>query len=120
MLLDKKKKIANYLEAKRSEFSAFDLVLKDYLLGILLVRLKDLGLTRIEIHIDWLDDIKDLGIQAKFNEYLFDIQIDEEELAIGCSKTEPDCDEFFAFDKNTESEFIYNKIQNRIERIKVL
>lgn len=68
--------------------------------------------------LDWFDNIKDLDIQAKYNEYFLDILIDEKELAIGCSKNEPDCDEFFVFDKKSDSEFVYKKIQSRIDQTK--
>ncbi len=114
MLFGKKRKIADYLQEKDVNFSIFDLLLKEYLSGALTLNLKKLGLTKIEIHVDWFDDIKILGIQARYKEFCLDIQVDDEELAIGCSKTEPDCDEFFALDGETGTDFVYNKIKRRI------
>lgn len=117
MLFGKKKKITNYLQARENRFSNFDLILKDYLSGNLIVELKKLGLSKIKIHIDWFDNIKGIGIQAKYKDFFLDIQIDEKELAIGCSKVEPDCDEFFAIDGEFDADFFYGKIQKRIEQI---
>ncbi len=118
MLFGKKKKIANYLEKKDPDFTIFDLILKEYLSGILMLKLKNLGLTKIEIHVDWLENIKMLGIQAKYKDSFLDIQVDEKELAIGCSKDEPDCDEFISFEGNLlNTNFIYEKIRQRINII---
>ncbi len=114
MLFGKKRKIADYLQKKDGNFSIFGLLLKEYLSGALTLNLKKLGLTKIEIHVDWLDEIKILGIQAKYKEFCLDIQIDGKELAIGCSKYEPDCDEFFALDGETNTDFVYDKINQRI------
>ena len=118
MLFGKKKKIANYLKEKDSDLSIFDLLLNEYLSGMLVLNLKKIGLDKIGIHIDWLDNMKTLGIQAKYKEFYLDIQIDEQELAIGCSKDEPDCDEFFAINGETNTELFYKKIQQRIEHEK--
>ena len=117
MLIGKKKKIANYLKEWEDNFSNFDLILKDYLSGNLITELKKIGLSKIEIHIDWFDDIKDIGIQAKHKDYFLDIQIDKKELAIGCSEFEPDCDEFIAIDGESDASYIYCIIQKRIEQI---
>lgn len=117
MLTGKKKKIANYLKERKDDFSNFDLILKDYLSGSLITELKNIGLSKIEIHIDWFDDIKIIGIQAKRKDYFLDIQIDKKELAIGCSKSELDCDEFIAIDGEPDARYIYCMIQKRIEQI---
>ncbi len=117
MLIGKKKKIANYLKERKDNFSNFDLILKDYLSGNLITELKKIGLSKIEIHLDWFDDIKDVGIQAKHKDYFLDIQIDKKELAIGCSKSEPDCDEFISIDGEPDSCYIYSIIQKRIAQI---
>lgn len=117
MLIGKKKKIADYLKEREDHFSNFDLVLKDFLSGNLIAELKKIGLSKIEIHIDWFDDIKDIGIQAKYKDYFFDIQIDQKELAIGCSKSEPDCDEFIALNGEADVRYIYCIIQKRIEQL---
>lgn len=117
MLFGKKKKIASYLEDKKTEPTAFDLVLKDYLSGVLITKLKKIGLTAIEVHIDWYDKIKDLGIQAKYNGFFLDIQIDEQELALGCSNFEPDCDEYITLDGKNSADILYNAIQSRISKI---
>lgn len=117
MLFGKKKKINDYLKERENNFSNFDFILKDYLSGSLITELKKIGLSKIEIHIDWLDVIKNIGIQAKYKNYFLDLQIDETELAIGCSKSEPDCDEFIAIDGQPDASFIYCVIRKRIEHI---
>lgn len=117
MLFGKKKKITNYLQERENRFSTFDLILKDYLSGNIIVELKKIRLSKIKIHIDWFDNFKVIGIQAKYKDFCLDIQIDEKELAIGCSKDEPDCDEFFAIDGEFNSDFIYGKIQNSIKQL---
>lgn len=117
MLFGKKKKISNYLNEREDNFSNFDLILKDYLSGNLIAELKNMGLSKIEIHIDWFDNIKDIGIQAEYKDYFLDIQIDEKELAIGCGKDEPDCNEFIAVNGEPDASFIYHSIQKHIEQI---
>lgn len=117
MLIGKKKKITDYLKEREDNFSNLDLILKDYVSGNLITELKKMGLSKIDIHIDWFDNIKDIGIQAKHKDYFFDIQIDNKELAIGCSKDEPDCDEIIAIDVEPDVHFIYCVIQKCIEQI---
>ena len=117
MLIGKKKKIAKYLKEREDNFSNFDFILNDYLSGNLITELKKIGLSKIEIHIDWFDDIKDIGIQAKHKDYFLDIQIDKEELAIGCSKDEPNCNEFIAISGEPDVNYIYVIIKKCIEQI---
>lgn len=117
MLIGKKKKITNYLKEREDNFSDFDFILKDYLSGNLIAQLKKIGLSEIEIHIDWFDDMKDIGIQAKYKDRFFDIQIDSSELAIGCSESEPDCNEFIPLDGESNASYIYYIIQKRIAQI---
>ncbi len=117
MLIGKKKKISNYIKEREDNFSNFDLILKEYLTGKLITELKNIGLSKIDIHIDWFDDIKNIGIQAKYKDYFMDIQIDKKELAIGCSKSEPDCNEFIAIDGEPDASYIYCIIKKRIDKI---
>ena len=68
MFFTKKKKIQKYLEQKaESDKNAFDFLLCNYLDGTLKTDLELLGITKNEIHIDWLDDIKCIGIQGRYN-----------------------------------------------------
>ena len=76
MFFTKKKKIQKYLEQKaESDKNAFDFLLCNYLDGTLKTDLELLGITKNEIHIDWLDDIKCIGIQGRYKKYFADIQI---------------------------------------------
>ena len=109
MLIGKKKKISNYIKEREDNFSNFDLILKEYLTGKLITELKNIGLSKIDIHIE--------GIQAKYKDYFMDIQIDKKELAIGCSKSEPDCNEFIAIDGEPDASYIYCIIKKRIDKI---
>lgn len=80
-------------------------------------KIKKIGLTKIEIHIDWFGDIKNIAIQAKYKDYFLDIQIDKIELAIGCSEDEPDCTEFINIDDESNTSYIYSIIEKHVEKI---
>ena len=92
MLLGKNKKISKYLLNKQNSKSitAFDSILSDYLCGELKHKLLGYNLKRISFHIDWLNDYKTIGIQAKFADYFFDIQINTTSFSISYDKDEPD------------------------------
>ena len=117
MLFGKKRKIANYLKDKGPNLTLFDLTLKQYLSNDLTEKLKSLGLTSIEIHIDWFDDIKAIAIQAKYRNYFLNVQMDENELELGCDRDEPDCDEAIPLIGITDTDFIYANIRRRIDKI---
>ena len=78
MFNTKKKKIQKYLSNKQNTTSAFDLLLTDYLSGVLKTNLTSLGIIKCEIHIDWLKNIKCINIQGKYNIYYINIHIDTE------------------------------------------
>ena len=91
MFFTKKKKIQKYLEQKaESDKNAFDFLLCNYLNGTLKTDLELLGITKNEIHIDWLDDIKCIGIQGRYNKYFADIQIYPNEFSISFDLDEPE------------------------------
>jgi hypothetical protein len=93
MFTTKKKKIKKYLEKKEeSDYSTFDLLLFDYLDGSLKEYLSYIKIKKIEIHIDWLEDIKCIGIQGRYNEYFLDLQIYPNEFSISFDTDEPDDD----------------------------
>lgn len=58
--------------------------------GQLAAHLSDLGLTKQEYHIDWLDDYKCICIQARFGKLYIDIQIEPNAFTIAMDKDEPD------------------------------
>ena len=91
MFASKKKKIQKYLNQKaESDKNAFDFLLCNYLDGTLKTDLESLGITKNEIHIDWLDDVKCIGIQGRYNKYFVDIQIYPDEFSISFDLDEPD------------------------------
>ena len=116
MLFGKKKKISEYLLVKQKTqiVTAFDDLLLDYLSDTLKDRLVNLEMKHIDIYIDWLPDYKCIGIQGKFKEYYFDIQIEPESFSIAYDKDEPeDVVEYVLTSKN----YFYNKIESEISGI---
>lgn len=115
----KKRSIEKYLDNKQaeSELTIFDFVLCDYLSKKLKSNLKKIGLYNIEIHIDWFNDYKCVGIQACFNhKVMVNIQIYEEEFDLGYSYDESDCDENYSYPKETseDASFIYNIVKKQL------
>jgi len=92
LLFGKKKKIREYLTKKQADnaLTAFDVLLSDYLSGLLKERLQEMGMKKIDIHVDWMPDYKCIGIQGKVCDYYFDLQIDPETFSIAYDKDEPD------------------------------
>ena len=103
MFTTKKKKIQTYLAQKsEKEYCAFDHLLTDYVHGTLKTDLTSVGMRRIEIHIDWLADIKCIGIQAQYEEYLTDIQIYPNKFSVAFDTDEPDNDTVYPFESKKQ------------------
>ena len=116
MFASKKKKIQKYLNQKaESDKNAFDFLLCDYLEGTLKTDLDILGITKNEIHIDWLEDIKCIGIQGRYTEYFADIQIYPNEFSISFDSDEPDNDISYAFESKEQ---LYRVISETIAALK--
>lgn len=93
MFITKKKKIQRYLEQKTvGDKCAFDFLLSDYLEGTLKENLTTMGINKISIHIDWLDNIKCIGIQGRYNQWFLDLQIYQNEFTVSCDLDEADED----------------------------
>lgn len=96
MFQTKKKKIISYLEHKQSVGmpTAFDALLQDYVSGVLKSELEAIGLRKIEIHIDWLDDYKCIAVSGRCQRCLiemqFEMQIEPSEFIIACDEDEPE------------------------------
>lgn len=86
----KKKKIKGYLENVSVPLSAFDELLSDYMSGELKARFLQLGVEKIDIFVDWLDDYRCIGVQGKYRKYYVELQIEENEFSIGFDADEPD------------------------------
>ena len=91
MLMTKKAKIRKHLEAiGKDDWSTFEHLLSDYLGGKLSEKLQQIGIDKMEIHVDFLDDYKCIDIQGKYKRNYVDIQIEKAEFSIGCDPIEPD------------------------------
>lgn len=91
MFVTKKKKIKKYLEQRATDDkSAFDFLLSDYLDDTLKQKLTEIGISKIAIHIDWLEDIKCIGIQGRYNQYYLNLQIYQDEFTVSYDLDEAD------------------------------
>ena len=88
MFFTKRKKIESWL--KTAAPSPFAALLAMERSGQLASQLSDLGLTKQEYHIDWLDDYKCICIQARFGKLYIDIQIEPNAFTIAVDEDEPD------------------------------
>ena len=116
MFITKKKKIQKYLEQKTErDKTTFDFLLCNYLDGALKTDLESVGITKTEIHIDWLDDIKCIGIQGRYKKYFADIQIYPDEFSISFDLDEPDDDITYALESKKQ---LYRVISETIAMLK--
>ena len=116
MFQTKKKKIKQYIEnISDDERTSFDLLLCEYISGKLKSNLDTIGIHRIEIYIDWLDDIKCIGVQGKVNNYYVDIRIYQNEFCISCDEVEPDDDVNYPLESEEQ---LYDIIKKTIDNLK--
>ena len=116
MFFTKKKKIQKYLEQKaEGDKNAFDFLLCNYLDGTLKTDLELLGITKNKIHVDWLDDIKCIGIQGRYNEYFADIQIYPDEFSISFDLEEPDDEITYILESKEQ---VYRVLSETIDTLK--
>ena len=116
MFFTKKKKIQKYLEQKaESDKNVFDFLLCNYLDGTLKTDLELLGITKNEIHIDWLDEIKCIGIQGRYNKYFVDIQIYPDEFSISFDLDEPDDEITYILESKEQ---VYRVLSETIDTLK--
>ena len=116
MFFSKKKKIAAYLRGIPDvEKTAFDLLLADYLGGTLKSKLESMGITKLEIHIDWYLGSKSICLQGRYKQYYMDAGIDAEEYFVFFGLDEPGDDEEPYPLKNREA--VYQTISNTIRAL---
>lgn len=116
MFASKKKKIQRYLDQKaESDKDAFDHLLCDYSDGSLKAALAALGMTRIEIRVDWFDDIKCIGILGRYKKYFADIQICPDSFSISFDPDEPDDCISYALESKEQ---LYSVISETIDKLK--
>lgn len=109
----KKKRIQKYLDGKASAMAAFDELLREYLDDTLRQKLNGFGISKAEIHIDWLDDYKCIGIQGQLGGGNIDIQIEETQFSIAFDQDEPD--EGQAYDLEAASQ-VYAVLKDFVNR----
>ncbi len=113
IVFSKKKKIKRYLDNKSVENrTPFEHLLQDYLDGLFKKQLIDIGLNKIDIHIDWSDNYKCIGIQAKYNQYFVDCQIFEDEFSLSFDLDEADDDTIYSFESK---EYFYKTLNQSTE-----
>lgn len=87
MLMTKKAKIRKHLEAiGKDDWSTFEHLLSDYLDGKLSEKLQQIGIDKMEIHVDFLDDYKCIDIQGKYKRNYVDIQIEKTEFSMSACR----------------------------------
>ena len=81
--MTKKKKIRKYLDdMPKEKYTAFELLLSDYLDGSLEKRLKTTGLKWSNIDVVWDDDGKMISIGSSYHGYSMDLWIYSDEIVI--------------------------------------
>ena len=81
--MTKKKKIRKYLDdMPKEKYTAFELLLSDYLDGSLEKRLKTTGLKWSNIDVVWDDDGKLISIGSSYHDYSMDLWIYSDEIVI--------------------------------------
>ena len=116
--IKKKEKAEIYLASKTEPNSLFDRTLQYYVDGTLETGLQSLGLDAIEIHVDLTDTEKCIDIQGRHQSYYLNVQLTENELAIGYSDTEPDPETIYPIDAETPYGFLLTKIREHITMTK--
>lgn len=113
-MFGKKKKIKRYLAEKKPElYSHFDYVLDDFINKQLMKKLRDIGLSRIEIHVDWYPGFECVGIQAIDESYI-DIKFYPNEINISCSIDEADDYAEFQYEEAKDRNWIFKKIKSYV------
>ena len=115
MFTTKKKKIQKYLEQKTDDNKcAFDDLLSDYLNGSLKDNLESVKIERVEIHIDWFEDIKCIGIQGRYKEYYMDLQIYPNEFSVSFDLEEPDEDVIYPLESKEQ---VYSVLSDTVKTL---
>ena len=110
-----KGKIQKYLEQTTLQpLSAFDLLLSDYLDGSLKEAFLSIGIKKVQIHIDWFDHIRCIGIQGRYKAYYMDLQIYPNEFSISFDLDEPDEDSVFPLQSKEQA---YRVLTDLIEKL---
>lgn len=109
----KKKKIKKYLDNIRT-FTTFDLLINDYIQDNLSMKIKEFGVSELEIHVDWLPEYKSITITGLYNQYTLEIQIESHEYTIAIDVDE--ADDYISYPLDSKDNF-YKMIQDTIDKL---
>ena len=110
MLFTKKGKIKAYLTTKR-ERSTFDDILQNLIDKQFEEKLFAMGLTKIDVHIDWFDDYKRVSVQARKGKYFVELQVHPNEFTVAYDVDEADNDTEYRL---ISLEYFYNTVEQII------
>lgn len=74
-------------------------------------------MTKIEIHIDWFDDMKCIGIQGKYKKYYMDLQIYPNEFSLSFDLVEPDENTVYPLESKAQ---VYAILSNVIQALNIM
>lgn len=114
MFISKKEKIHAYLNNKSDNNNVFDALLRDYLNGNLKKSLEELGLTKIDFHIDWFENMKCISMQGKYKKYYVDLQIYPDEFSLSFDLIEPDEDVVYCLESKEQ---VYKILLDKIKKL---
>ena len=86
-------------------------MLDDYLSGKMKQVFSDLGIKKIEIHIDWLHDYRCIGVQGVYEGNYLDVQVEPAEFSIGYDPVEPDDHNYYPLETKTH---LYAVVQSTL------
>ena len=113
MFMTKKKRMLAYMNGiTDAERSAFDSLVSDYLSGVLKTDILACGITKIEIHVDWFDDIKCIGIAGRYGRFFVQIDIYPEAFDVRYDQDEPDEAENHPLESKEQ---VYSILKEKIE-----
>ena len=115
MLFGKKKRIAEYLSETKKGSAEYRDLLSSYVSGDLKAKLREIGLSGIEIHVDFDDRYQCVGIQGRYGRLFVDVQAENEEVAFGIDPIEPDCTEFYSWERVSASGGFLQLLKIRLE-----
>ncbi len=108
------KKIEQYLDNRAGSLSVFDELLDDYLNGRLKSYFSELGVSKVNIFIDWQTNYKCIELQGCYKKNYVDLQIEENNFGIAVDPDEPDITNSFDL---VSKEYVYLTCRNILANI---
>ena len=113
-MLFKAKRIKQYLNNSKETISVFDELLKDYINGNFKSCFSEMGLSNIDIYVDWHTDYKCIELQGRYKKNYVDLQIEEDNFGFAVDLVEPDITNRF---KLESKECVYFTCKNILSNI---